>query len=171
MALDIPERTELLEGLIYDVSPRNEPHRYAVRKLGKSLSRALDAGYIVQIQDTLAVADWKGKNAPDPDLAVLRDRSFGLVPTTVDAVALIEVSDTTYGGSRGDRNHKIPLYVKAAVPSWIVNVPLRQVEFYGSVADLGLIHGRVFGINDTLEILGVAVAVSDLFEPPPTDRE
>ena len=165
MKLDLPERTELLGGFIYDVSPRNEPHRYAVRRLAKILSRALGAEFILQVQDTIAVPDWEGKDGPHPDIAVLPDKSFGAVPSSSDALALIEVSDTTYGGKRGDRNYKIPLYVNAGVPSWIVNVPRRQVEFYGSLADLELNNGRVFGINDAVEILGVSVAVADLFEP------
>ena len=167
MKLDIPERTELLGGLIYDVSPRNEPHRYAVRRLGKILSRTLGPAFILQIQDTIAVPDWEGKDGPDPDIAVLPDRSFDPVPLSSDALALIEVSDTTCGGKRGDRKYKIPLYVRAGVPSWIVNVPLRQVEFYGSLADLELTNGHVFGIHDKVEILGVSVAVTDLFEPQP----
>ena len=74
--------------------------------------------------------------------------------------AFIEVSDTTYAV---DRKHKIPLYVNAGVPSYIVNIPLRQVEFYGSVQDLGAEHGRVFTDRDTLEILGVAIPIAVLF--------
>jgi hypothetical protein len=37
MSADIQGRTELLGGVIYDVSPRNEPHRYAVRVLTRLL--------------------------------------------------------------------------------------------------------------------------------------
>ncbi len=167
MKLDIPQRTELLGGLIYDASPRNEPHRYAVRKLGKILSRGLGNAFILQMQDTIAVPDWKGTDGPDPDIAVLPDKSFGLVPSSSDALALIEVSDTTYGGKRGDRQYKIPLYVKAGVPSYIVNVPRRQVEYYGSPADLESSNGHVYGIGDTVKILAIPVAVAELFELTP----
>ncbi len=37
MTADIEGRTELIGGVVYDVSPRNEPHRYAVRVLTKLL--------------------------------------------------------------------------------------------------------------------------------------
>jgi hypothetical protein len=38
MTLDSGDRTELLGGVIYDVSPRNEPRRYAVWKLNAALA-------------------------------------------------------------------------------------------------------------------------------------
>jgi len=34
MSLETETRTDLLAGVVYDVSPRNEPHRVAVRALG-----------------------------------------------------------------------------------------------------------------------------------------
>ena len=64
MTLNIGARTELLGGVIYDVSPRNEPHRYAVTKLNQFLSRGLGLEYVVQVQDAVAVAGWRGKDAP-----------------------------------------------------------------------------------------------------------
>ena len=65
MNLNIGVRTEMLGGVIYDVSPRNEPHRYAVRKLNQLLTRGLAVDYVVQIRDAVAVAGWQGKDAPD----------------------------------------------------------------------------------------------------------
>jgi hypothetical protein len=44
-------------------------------------------------------------------------------PTAADASASIEVSDSTYDD---DRYPKIPLYVDAGVPAWIVNTKQRQ---------------------------------------------
>ncbi len=161
MALDIPERTELLGGVIYDVSPRNEPHRYAVRALHRILAHGLfHSPYIVQSQDAVAVPGWQANDAPEVDVAVLADRFFRPGPTSADAFAFIEVSDTTYAV---DRNYKIPLYVNAGVPAWIVNIPLRQVECYASPDDLGKEHGQVFSERDTFEVLGTAIPVSGLF--------
>ena len=165
MTLDTQDRTELLGGVIYDVSPRNEPHRYAVGKLNQSLSHGLfGSKYIVRIQDAVAVSGWHGNDAPEIDVAVLADRFYRPAPTTADAFAFIEVSDTTYAV---DRKYKIPLYVNAGVPAWIVNIPLRQVEFYGSLHELEEDHGQVFTERDTLDILGIAIPVADLFDDSP----
>jgi hypothetical protein len=47
MTLDTASRIELLGGFIYDESPRNEPHRYAVRKLNETLAVGVAGRYIV----------------------------------------------------------------------------------------------------------------------------
>jgi Uma2 family endonuclease len=162
MALDIEARTELLGGVIYDVSPQNELHRYPVGKLNQSLSRGLGSEYIVRVQDAVAVSGWHGNDAPEIDVAVLVDRFYRPMPTAADALAFIEVSDATY---TVDRKYKIPLYVNAGVPSYIANIPLRQVECYGSLQDLEAEHGRISTERDTLEleILGVAIPIAVLF--------
>jgi hypothetical protein len=163
MSLDIATRTELLAGVVYDVSPRKEPHRLAVRNLSRILTYGLfDSPYVVQVQDAVAVPDWEGGDAPEVDVAVIAAKRYRPGPTSVDALAFIEVADTTYARDRG---YKIPLYVRAGVPSWIVNIPLRQVECYESLDDLKPAHGRVLREGETLTILGVALAVADLFEP------
>ena len=161
MTLSIEVRTELLGGVIYDVSPRNEPHRQAVRELHRALAHGMfGSEYIIQSQDAVAVPDWQGKDAPEIDVAVLRHKTYRPGPTAADALAFIEVSDTTYAV---DRKYKIPMYVAADVPSYIVNIPLRQVEFYGLLQDLEAEHGRTFTERDTLEILGVAIPINVLF--------
>ncbi len=163
LAMDSDDRTELLGGVLHDVSPRNEPHRHAVRKLVQVLSRELPSGLIVQSQDAVAVPDWGGRDAPEIDVAVIADEYFRPGPQAADARAFIEVADTTYAH---DRNHKIPLYVRAGVPAWIVNIPRRRVEFYASPADLAAECGRVFDDGATFDVLGISIRVADLLVEP-----
>jgi hypothetical protein len=63
MSLAIEERTELLGGMIYDVSPRDEPHRYAVRKLIQILAPGIPAGCILSCQNPVAVSGRHGRDA------------------------------------------------------------------------------------------------------------
>ncbi len=162
VTLDTQCRTELLGGVVYDVSPRNEPHRFAVRKLAEILIHELPrAEYIVQTQDMVAVPGWHGRDAPEVDVAVLKQMRFRPGPKSSDALTLIEVSHTTY---RTDRGYKIPLYVNHGIPSWIVNITMRQVESYVTVEDLEQPHGRVFAVGETFEVRGVRIAVADLFD-------
>jgi uncharacterized protein YbcV (DUF1398 family) len=72
--------------------------------------------------------------------------------------AFIEVSDTTYAEDRAD---KMPLYVKAGVPTWHVNVQARQVEFYAIGAELR--SSQIFSERESIEILGVTIALTGLF--------
>jgi hypothetical protein len=162
MSLDTAVRTELLAGAVYDVSPRHEPHRHAVRQLCRALVHGLFEGpYDVQIQDAVAVPGWQGRDAPEVDVSVIARKKYRLGPTSADAYALIEVSHTTYALDRG---YKIPLYVAAGVPAWIVNIELRQVEFYDSPEDLELPHGHVVPEDGSFSILGVTIAVAELFD-------
>ncbi len=163
MSLESDDRTELLQGTIYDVSPRNEPHRYATGRLATTLARGLGPEYIVRAADAVAIAGRHGRDAPEVDVAVLPDAYYAEAPTAADVIALIEVSDTSY---RLDRDYKIPLYVRAGVPSWIVNVSERRVEFYGAIADLDAPNGVVFTESDSVVVAGVRINVSDLFVKP-----
>jgi hypothetical protein len=160
LTLDTGSRTELLGGVVYDVSPRHEPHRYAVSMLNRHLTPALlDSEHEVRIQDAVAVSGWRGREAPEIDVAVIARKRYRLGPTAADARAFIEVSDSTYAL---DRRYKIPLYVNAGVPAWIVNIPLRQVECYASACDLELPHGQVVQEGESFTVLGVDIAVADL---------
>jgi hypothetical protein len=156
---NIDGHTELLGGIVYDVSPKNTPHGLAIRRLIKAF-RLLSDEYSLSVQDPIAVAGWKGKHAPEIDVAVIAEKPYEKMPTAADSFAFIEVSDTTY---QSDRGYKIPLYVAAGVPSWIVNIPERWVEFYGSPDDLALEHGHV--LRGSFEVLGVTIEIANLLDP------
>ncbi len=81
-------------------------------------------------------------------------------PTAADTLAFIEISDPPYAR---DRAYKIPLYFASGVPSFIVHIERRSVEWYRSAADLELPNGTVVSYGDSFEILGVRIAIADLF--------
>ena len=113
MASGVPGQTELVDGVIYEVSQRNPPHVNAVRVLIEYLARALDWNiYAIQVQDPIAVAGWKGPHAPEVDVAVVRNKRYETTTEAIDTLAAIEVADTTY---LDDRNVKIPLYIAAEI--------------------------------------------------------
>jgi hypothetical protein len=160
LALDIPGRTELIEGVIYDVAAKHEPHILAVSRLIKILNRGLDDGLIVRGQDPIALSGWTGTGDPEIDIVVARDKVYATRATAKDAFAFAEVSDTTYSD---DRKVKIPLCVATGVPTWHVNIPNRQVEFYASGASSAT-PTSIFVVGETFRILGVEIGVADLFE-------
>ncbi len=154
MGLDIDDRTELIGGVVYDMSPPNMPHRHAVRVLARRLILGLAESYEVETENAVAIDGSNGIDAPEVDVAILRRRRYDTIPTAADAVALVEVSDSTY---RDDRRTKMPLYVGAGVQTWIVNIPARRVERYEANDD-----GTIFGPGEEIEIVGVRIAVTDL---------
>jgi len=161
MMREVDERGERFEGALYDRSPRSEAHRYAVAKLNRALCRGTGPGYIVRVRDEVAVPGWPGAGAPEVDIAVLTDKFYRPLPTAADALAFVEVADATY---EEVRRCKIPLYVEAGVPSWIVNIRSRQVESYQSKADLELPHGTFYSENDAIALLGLSIPVAFLFD-------
>ncbi len=162
MASDAPDNSELVEGIVYLVSPTNSPHRHAVTTLHRKLTLALGEKCMVQVEGAVAVTGWLGKNAPEVDIAILDMRYYERLPTAADAHACIEVSDTTY---RDDRRVKIPMYVAAGIPAWIVNIAKRRVEEYAAPADLALANGRTFHDGEAFLVAGVAIDVTSILPP------
>jgi hypothetical protein len=155
-------RSELLDGFIYDVSPVKIAHAHAVSMLLNMLASGLygRSPYLVVPQSTLAMQGWQGRWGPEPDIAVLYNEKYTSTPTAENAVAIIEVSDSS---DIIDRAVKVPLYVASGVPTWQVNLPARQVEFFESPESLDT--PQIFLEGDTFEVLGVRIAVADLLLP------
>jgi len=117
---------ELIHGRIVEVSPESSPHRVCVAKINQTLVRQLaDATYFVQTQSTLPLDD---RNAPEPDLAVLRGTSDDLMQGELPAALVIEVAGTSL---ERDRTVKQQLYAQAGIPAyWIVNLAARELETF-----------------------------------------
>ncbi len=118
---------ELLRGWIVKKMSVNNPHRQAVSRLNRWLTRNLSDGWVTYCQQPFTTGD----SEPEPDISVAigpdslyDDRKPG--PT--DLVLVVEVSDSTL---ITDSNYKLNLYADAGVKQyWIVNLVARRVEVY-----------------------------------------
>jgi Uma2 family endonuclease len=113
------DRVELIEGEIVDMSPIGIRHIMCVNRLTRLLVESVGDHGIVSPQNPIRTSDL---SEPQPDLAVLRNRDYDAVPTAVDVLLLVEVSDSTR-----DYNvrTKIPLYARAGIPeAWIADLTL-----------------------------------------------
>jgi Uma2 family endonuclease len=122
------DRVELIEGEIVEMSPIGVPHAACVTNLTRLLVSRLGERAPVRVQGPVRVPP---RSEPQPDLAVLRPRSYMREgATTTDAVLFIEVSDTSL---QYDRTVKLRLYARAGIPEyWIVDVNTETVEVYRS---------------------------------------
>lgn len=120
------DAVELIHGQIVEMSPENTPHRATIIKVTRVLVESLDADtYAVQTQSTLPLDD---RNAPEPDLAVLRGTPDDLMQGELPAALVIEVADTSL---ERDRTVKQRLYAQAGIPAyWIVNLAAREIEVF-----------------------------------------
>ena len=119
------ERTELVDGVIYTMSPHGAYHAMALLAVLEAL-RPLFPDLVLRPQLPLALGE---SSEPQPDIAVVAGdyRSYRKEhPTT--ALLVVEVADSSL---RHDRLRKLPLYARAGVPdSWILDLAGEALEVY-----------------------------------------
>ena len=118
------DRVELIGGEIVQMAAIGTRHFTCVNALTRLLVRAVGDEAIVSVQNPVRLDE---HNEPQPDLAVIRARSYReSLPTPEDVLLLIEVSDTTLAY---DRNVKLPLYARSGIPEvWIVDLTDETIE-------------------------------------------
>ncbi|MGA2501845.1 MAG: Uma2 family endonuclease [Tepidisphaeraceae bacterium] len=143
---------ELLEGVLVFKMPKNPRHRIALAKLQRALNGLVPAGFSVQLQEPITLADGE----PEPDAAVIRGQPEDYAdrhPGPTDTVLVIEVADTTLSRDRGI---KLRSYARAAIRAyWIVNLVDRCVEVFtqpdsGKTGDYHETH--IYGESETMDV-------------------
>lgn len=163
--LNEDERVELLEGVIYEMSPQGPPHATLISELDHWIQRSAGPELRVRVQMPLSLTD---ESEPEPDLAVVtrhEQQTAEVHPRT--ALLVVEASGESL---RRDRGIKRKLYARANVTEyWIALVEEKKFEVY---TDPDPAAGRfrtmkVVGLGETLTpsaIKGVSIPVSALFE-------
>ena len=120
------DRVELIDGEIVEMSPIGDPHAAFVANLTHLLVNRFGDRARVWVQGPLRVPP---RSKPQPDLALLRPRSYVREgATTADVLLVIEVSDTSL---QYDRTVKLRLYARAEIPEyWIVDANAETLEIY-----------------------------------------
>ena len=120
------EPLELLGGQLIVAEPKGSEHATAVDMADDALRAALPAGWIVRVQNPLALDD---ESAPEPDIAVVRGARIDFRHVHPARPALIiEVAESSLGF---DRVAKGSLYARAGIVDyWIVNLVDRVLEVY-----------------------------------------
>jgi Uma2 family endonuclease len=118
------DRVELINGEILEMSPIGGRHVARVNRITRILVERLGDIAIVSIQNPIRLGQYQ---EPEPDVAVIRGRSYGdELPGTEDVLFLMEVSSTSLAFDRGT---KLPLYATARIPEvWLVDIPGEAIE-------------------------------------------
>ena len=158
-------RVELLDGVVYEMTPQLSPHAATVMQADEVLRAILPPGFSIRSQMPL---DLGGKSVPEPDLAVVpggpRDY-YAAHPS--GALLVVEVADTS---PSQDRKRKGPIYAKAGIQDyWIINLARGILEVYREPVDGTYKTRLILRSGDRIAPLGfpdASIAVADLLPPP-----
>jgi Uma2 family endonuclease len=156
------ERLELIDGEIVEMSPVGSGHTSCIACLNKRLVLGVGDRAIVWIQGSARVAL---RSVPQPDLALLRPRSYRKAnPSPEDIVLVVEVADSSL---RYDRTRKMRLYAAAGIADyWVVGVQREWVEMYRTPEGEGYRDVRRVQLGDTIAPLSfpdLLIRVADIF--------
>jgi Uma2 family endonuclease len=122
------ERLELIGGQIVEMAPIGHRHAACVASLNEIFVTGLGKRALVWGHGPARVAF---DSVPEPDLALLRRRSYRTgAPRPEDVLLIVEVAESSL---RYDRTVKLGLYARAGIPEyWIVSVEGEWIEVYRS---------------------------------------
>lgn len=156
------DRVELINGEVLEMSPIGSRHMACLNNLNRAFVLGLGARAVVSPQNPVQIPLY---SEPEPDLAVLRARSYkASAPTAEDVLLLVEVAETSL---RFDRTVKLALYARAGIPEyWLADANAETITVYRQPADETYTEARVVGIDGTLSPLAfpdLLIRVADLF--------
>jgi Uma2 family endonuclease len=160
------DRVELIEGEIVEMSPIGSRHQAIVDELTYVFSNAVGARARVRVQGPLRLADI---TEPQPDVQLLvprDDRYVGGHPTQLEALLVVEVSDTSLSY---DRNYKSVIYSMRGVPElWILDVGRPRLFVMREPAEMGYRVVMELEVGDAIAPVALpdlSFAVADLLSP------
>lgn len=120
------ERLELIDGEIIQMAPIGHRHAACCAALNERLVMSVGARALVWMHGPARLAI---DSVPEPDLALLRRRSYRQgSPQPDDVLLIVEVADSSL---RYDRTRKLRLYARAGVPEyWVVSVEDEWIEIH-----------------------------------------
>lgn len=156
------ERLELIGGEIVEMAPIGHRHSACVANLHELFVTGLRKRALVWGQGPARVAI---DSVPEPDLALLRRRSYRTgAPRPEDVLLIVEVAESSL---RYDRTVKLRLYASAGIPEyWIVGVEGEWIDAYRSPEGDSYRERRRADRGQTVAPIAFAdltVAVDDVF--------
>ena len=159
------ERTELLDGEVFVMSPVGPSHYAAVRAVAETLEAVFGPGFDVREQSSIVLSD---ASEPEPDIAVVAGtwRDFAdHHPQAAEVCLLVEISDSTL---RFDQGRKARSYAREGISDyWVVNLVDRRLEVRREPTFQGYQTEMLLTLEDTITPLAASlpVRVADLFPP------
>lgn len=162
------QRFELIDGDLIDKMGLNPPHAYAIQLLQEWLASFLGMAIIrVQLPMQASGKD-SDRNLPEPDVAVLRQRTTEhgkRHPRGDETLLVIEIADTA---AAFDRTRKAALYAHSGVPEyWVLDLNRRVLIAHREPGDTEYGHIQTYSTQDSVSFPGrpESAKVADLLPP------
>ncbi len=156
-------RVELVDGIVYDMSPQSGRHAKGIVLANQALMVAFGSGYHIRPQLPLALGD---DSMPEPDIAVIAGSPADYPDHPSEAVLVVEVAESS---QHHDGERKAKLYAKAGLPDyWITNLRRDAVEVLRDPQRGTYRERLVFRKGERISPLArpeVSIAVEDLLPP------
>jgi Uma2 family endonuclease len=157
------QRTELIDGEIYDMPSIGPGHAASVEQIADLFRSLLGQTASVRSQNPVRLSL---RGEPQPDIAIIRRRDDYYRsghPTPEDVLLIVEVADSTL---TYDRKTKAPLYARAGITEyWIVDLNHREIIMHRDPERSRYRAMRAFKAGESIVPLAfpdVLLAVSDL---------
>ena len=163
------DRVELIDGEIIIMPPIGDPHEVSTDWLTRLFVPPLIGRAIVRVQGAIRLND---RSAPQPDIAVLRERPLSAVGPYFppDVYLVIEVADSTLAYDQGA---KLARYAAAGIPEvWVANLRAREVTAYAEPSGSEYAVVQVYQAEDSISpraFPDVVLSVSDFMPPAGPD--
>ena len=158
------ERVELIDGVIYEMTPQNSLHAAGIRAGERALQPVFAEGFDVRSQLPLALGF---DSEPEPDIAVVPGTWEDYVdghPTS--AVLVFEAADSSL---YHDRKRKGSLYARAGIQEyWLLNLVKSCLQVYRNPKDGTYTTRFVLRAGDTVSPLArpdASIPVAKLIPP------
>ena len=165
------DRVELIDGAIIVMPPVGDSHEASTDWLTRLFVPPLIGLAIVRVQGSIRLAD---ASAPQPDIAVLRERPLNEVGPYFpeDVHLVIEVADSSL---EFDQGPKLARYAAAGIPEvWVANLRAREVAAYAEPSGSEYASVRTYRVGESMSpraFPDVALAVGDFMPPVGSDGE
>jgi Uma2 family endonuclease len=125
----IPEKTELIEGVIVEKMPKDPIHAGLVQKLSLFFINSISNEYHVRQENPLQLND----SEPEPDLTIVdKEENDYIYSHPISAHLVVEVANSSLNYDR----EKLSMYAKAKITEvWIINLISMEVEVYTNPVD------------------------------------
>ena len=157
-------RIELVDGVIYEMTPQSSPHAGLTTIIAELLGEVFPrSGHVIRQHSPLALAE----SSPEPDVAVVPLDPTGkqyLSSHPTSAFLVVEVADSSL---YHDRKRKSAMYAEAGIPEyWIVNLKTNRLEILREPRRKSYRSRTLLGAGDSISPVAcpeATIPVSKLF--------